>query len=308
MVGGAPIRASRASAAWCLAGVNQCWTQKARNIRDSERDEARRAYDHAREVYKPSLLNRRTVRTVCPIVERFLTASLLAAPAWLPRQRSGTNAPRPLKIVCVGGHPDDPESGCGGTLALFAAAGHRRVDRLSDQRRAWHRRQVAREAARIRTAEAQRACEILQATPIFAGQIDGATEFNADRIRAFIELLTNERADIVLTHWPVDTHIDHQIASLLAFRAWLAARQSFSLFYFEVNAGEQTRLFLPTEYVDITPVRDQKKRALFAHVSQDGEAIYRDHHGPMEQFRGREIGVEAAEAFVHAARSRLPGI
>ena len=52
MVGGAPIRASRASAAWCLAGVNQCWTQKARNIRDSERDEARRAYDRAREVYK----------------------------------------------------------------------------------------------------------------------------------------------------------------------------------------------------------------------------------------------------------------
>ena len=27
------------------------------------------------------------------------------------------------KIVCVGGHPDDPESGCGGTLAKFAAAG-----------------------------------------------------------------------------------------------------------------------------------------------------------------------------------------
>ncbi len=26
-------------------------------------------------------------------------------------------APRPLKVVCVGGHPDDPESGCGGTLA-----------------------------------------------------------------------------------------------------------------------------------------------------------------------------------------------
>ncbi len=28
------------------------------------------------------------------------------------------------KIVCVGAHPDDPESGCGGTLALLANAGH----------------------------------------------------------------------------------------------------------------------------------------------------------------------------------------
>ena len=28
-------------------------------------------------------------------------------------------------MVCVGAHPDDPESGCGGTLARYAAAGHR---------------------------------------------------------------------------------------------------------------------------------------------------------------------------------------
>jgi hypothetical protein len=27
------------------------------------------------------------------------------------------------KVVCVGGHPDDPESGCGGTLAKMANAG-----------------------------------------------------------------------------------------------------------------------------------------------------------------------------------------
>ena len=32
---------------------------------------------------------------------------------------------QPLKAVCVGAHPDDPESGCGGTLARYTAAGHR---------------------------------------------------------------------------------------------------------------------------------------------------------------------------------------
>jgi len=30
-----------------------------------------------------------------------------------------------LSVICVGGHPDDPESGCGGTLARYTAAGHR---------------------------------------------------------------------------------------------------------------------------------------------------------------------------------------
>jgi hypothetical protein len=51
-VGEKPIRASRASARWCLAAVDQCWTQKRAQIREPEREEARRAYEHAREVYR----------------------------------------------------------------------------------------------------------------------------------------------------------------------------------------------------------------------------------------------------------------
>lgn len=47
-----PIRASRRSAEWSLAAVDQCWTQKAPRIRESERQAAREAYDHARETYR----------------------------------------------------------------------------------------------------------------------------------------------------------------------------------------------------------------------------------------------------------------
>ncbi|HEY7057734.1 MAG TPA: CehA/McbA family metallohydrolase [Vicinamibacterales bacterium] len=55
IVGGAPIRASRRSAEWCLDAVNQCWSQKAAHIRASEIDEARRTYDQARELYRRRL-------------------------------------------------------------------------------------------------------------------------------------------------------------------------------------------------------------------------------------------------------------
>jgi hypothetical protein len=51
LVDGKPIRASRQSAEWCLAGVNQCWTQKAHKISKAELPEAEAAYQHAREVY-----------------------------------------------------------------------------------------------------------------------------------------------------------------------------------------------------------------------------------------------------------------
>ena len=52
LVGGKPIRASRQSAEWCLDAVNQCWTQKSPRISVTELGEAKKAYDHAREVYR----------------------------------------------------------------------------------------------------------------------------------------------------------------------------------------------------------------------------------------------------------------
>ena len=55
LVDGKPIRASRRSAEWCLAGVDQCWSQKAGAIRPAEREAARAAYDHARRVYRQRL-------------------------------------------------------------------------------------------------------------------------------------------------------------------------------------------------------------------------------------------------------------
>jgi hypothetical protein len=59
IVGGAPIRASRRSAEWCLTAVNQCWTQKSPQIRPSEIEAARAAYDHARQVYRQRLAETR---------------------------------------------------------------------------------------------------------------------------------------------------------------------------------------------------------------------------------------------------------
>ena len=52
LVGGRPVRASRRSAEWCLAAVDQCWTQKAPRTSVAELGEARKAYDQAREAYR----------------------------------------------------------------------------------------------------------------------------------------------------------------------------------------------------------------------------------------------------------------
>jgi LmbE family N-acetylglucosaminyl deacetylase len=212
----------------------------------------------------------------------------------------------------VGGHPDDPESGCGGTLARYAALGHRVTIIYLTRGEAGIAGKSHAEAAAIRSAECATACEILGAQAVFAGQIDGATVVDKNAAESLGKLISAEDPDVVFTQWPIDGNLDHQAASILTFRAWLAARGRFELYYYEVALGMQTMGFHPTDYVNIFAVREKKKAALFAHKSQNGERIYRASHQGLENHRGCESGCKAAEGFVHLARlhsaSRLPGL
>src|SRR5262249_47042425 len=141
-----------------------------------------------------------------------------------------------MKIVCVGGHPDDPESGCGGSLAKFAASGHDVTIIYLTRGEAGIEGKSHDEAAAIRSKEAIAACKILNVKPVFAGQIDGDTVVNSDWIARMLQLITAEKPDIVFTHWPIDSHKDHQAASLLSMQAWMRSSEKFELYFFEVCA------------------------------------------------------------------------
>ncbi|HWB24946.1 MAG TPA: PIG-L deacetylase family protein [Chitinophagaceae bacterium] len=202
------------------------------------------------------------------------------------------------KIVCVGGHPDDPESGCGGTLAKFVKAGHDVTIIYLTTGEAGIPGKTHDEAAAIRKQEAINACKILGTQYIFAGQVDGDTVMDNAWLQKLQQMIMGEKPDIVFTHWPVDSHKDHQIASLFTIQTWMRAPEPFNLYFFEVCTGEQTMIFHPTDYIDITDTQEIKRQAVYCHVSQDPPGIYSCGHASMEDFRGRELGVKAGEAFV----------
>ncbi len=246
---------------------------------------------------------RQSAATLAPAL---LGASALPIPSALDEPSAAR-----LSILCIGAHPDDPESGCGGTLARYSAAGHAvKILYLTRGERGIDGKSLD-DAAHIRTLEAEAACVVLGATPMFYGQIDGATEITHAHVASMTKLVATEKPDVVFTHWPVDTHMDHQVASQLAMRACIGLR-SASVYFFEVNAGSQTSAFKPDTYVDISAMLDKKKAALLAHASQDGAGIWRRHHEPMSQWRGREMGSLAAEGFVRWRRGQavdfLPGV
>ncbi|MBR4722162.1 MAG: PIG-L family deacetylase [Muribaculaceae bacterium] len=201
------------------------------------------------------------------------------------------------KVLVIGAHPDDPETTTGGTICLLTDAGHDVVCVYLTRGQAGIEGKSHSEAAAIRSAEAEAACEVMGARAVFMSQIDGNTEANLDRYREMRELIDRENPDIVITHWPIDGHRDHAICGILVLDAWRRLDRRFKLFYFEAMSGTQTQMFSPSHWVDISATVERKHEACYCHESQDIRSFYDGWHGTMERFRGMEARCQVAEAF-----------
>jgi bacillithiol biosynthesis deacetylase BshB1 len=176
-----------------------------------------------------------------------------------------------LDVLAVGAHPDDVELGCGGTLALLAAAGravgivHLTSGEAGSRGDASVRRREAGAAAR----------ELRVPTLEILDCGDGGLRTGRDEEDALIEVLRRLRPRLVLGPPAADRHPDHGRAhSLLrdaCFYAGLAKRSP------ELGAPHrpgalfcylQHDLAVPTFVVDVTSVWERKIAALDAYASQ----------------------------------------
>jgi N-acetylglucosamine malate deacetylase 1 len=213
-----------------------------------------------------------------------------AASTLRSREASGT-AERKLKFVVVGGHPGDPEYGCGGTIARLTALGHE-VVLLYLNDGAWET------SAEVRIAEAKKACGILKARPLYADQKNGHAVLDNAHYDSFEKLLGAENPDAVFNQWFIDNHADHRAIANLTYETWKRMKRRFAMYYYEVSDGEDTTQFpAPTHYVDITAVADTKKAACYAHASQSPDSYYAVQDA-VAAFRGLTSGSKRAEGFV----------
>ena len=202
------------------------------------------------------------------------------------------------KVLVIGAHPDDPESMCAGTMLKLKAMGAEVVAVYLTSGEAGIVGKTHEQARTIRQAEARKACEVLGVRAVFLTQTDGNAEVNKERyaeMKAFIEA---EQPDMVITHWPIDSHRDHRVCSILVYDAWRMTGRGFDLYYSEVMTGMQTQNFTPTLWVDITDYRDKKIEAYLCHESQELEGAVKEYHDTMERMRGMECQAKYAEAFV----------
>jgi LmbE family N-acetylglucosaminyl deacetylase len=115
-------------------------------------------------------------------------------------------------------------------------------------------------------------------------------------------LLEAENPDVVFTQWPIDAHPDHRAISMLTYNAWLHMTAKPALYYYEVSDGEDTQMFAPTDYVDISMTESRKREACYAHASQAPNHFY-----PLQRqitsFRGIQSGYTHAEAYIRYIKS-----
>jgi LmbE family N-acetylglucosaminyl deacetylase len=235
---------------------------------------------------------------------------LVAAAAGTQAAGAQKPAGRKVKVIVAGGHPGDPEYGCGGTVARYTELGHEVVLLyLNRGDSGYLDKPVAQDAAAVRVGEAARACEILKARPAFAGQFNGKAVVDVAHYDAFQKIVESEKPDVVITQWPIDGHRDHRAISSLAYDTWLKLGKKFAFYYYEVSNGEDTLMFSPTHYVDITAVEPRKRAACYAHASQTPDRYYAL-QSQVTRFRGVESGYAQAEGYIRHAQSPydlLPG-
>ena len=206
-----------------------------------------------------------------------------------------------LKLLVAGGHRGDPECGCGGTIARYTELGHDAVLLYLNRGEGYCNQADLTQCATIRTAEARAACAVLKARAAFVGQYDGRAIVDNSHYDHFGHLLDAERPDILFIHWPLDRHRDHRALSLLVLDAWLIGGKKAALYFYE--GAEDTMMFSPTEFVDISTVEEKKRAACYAHVSQQPDHWY-PKQTQITRSRGIDSGFPQAEGFLRHWESK----
>jgi LmbE family N-acetylglucosaminyl deacetylase len=144
------------------------------------------------------------------VLAALVTAGLRPAPLQSPTADDGK--PR---IICIGAHPDDAESGAAGTAALWIAKGYHVKFVAVTNGDIGHWKESGPELARRRQAEVEHGAKLVGYAFEILDNHDGELLPSIENRREITRLIREWKADIVITHRPNDYHPDHRYTSIL---------------------------------------------------------------------------------------------
>lgn len=131
-------------------------------------------------------------------------------------------------------------------------------------------RRSLRAAGRRRSEQRRRRASARQSVRRSIGlmKVDGDAYACREACAKFAELLKDIRPRAVITHWPMDHHLDHLMAYAATMKAIQLARIEPEIYYHEQD--HQTKGFQPAYWVDISSVEDEKERIIRLRTFQQG--------------------------------------
>ena len=163
-----------------------------------------------------------------------------------------------MKYLFIGAHPDDIEYSCGGTVTRLVSEGHEVNLMIMTGGGASTSGSVNERICEQHLAYDASGCKGL----FILDYEDGAIRADAQTIREVSRNIGALNPDIVVTHYPYDSHQDHrEVAAIVRS----ATRRKYSLLYFDSYSSEG---FKPNLYVDVSAHIDRKARMLRAFASQ----------------------------------------
>jgi N-acetylglucosamine malate deacetylase 1 len=220
----------------------------------------------------------------------FLWSAVLAC-----AEEPGKQAEKKQRIVVFSAHPADSESGVGGLAATLANQGHEVIFAVASAFRG--QRQVdGKLEVGIRSEEEAAACKLLGVTSKIFPYDHNLLVSDLETQKVVRTWLEEVKPDIVLTHWPIDTHENHAAVYGLVWRCYKQRTGGWNLYLYEIETGAESLAFQPQLYFDIGPVRELKKQVIDIYKSQGPAKIWR-YNETMQHNRGAECGVKDAEAY-----------
>ena len=186
---------------------------------------------------------------------------------------------RPLNIIVIGAHPDDPDGDFGGTAILLAEMGHNVKFVSLTNGDAGHQSRGGGDLANVRIAEAQEAGKRFGVEYEVLDNHDGELMPTLENRKKVIRQIREWNADVVLTHRPNDYHPDHRYTSILVQDAAymvivpnvvpeVAPLKKNPIFLYVQDYFQKPTPFEPHIAIDISEVYEQKIYGMAAHASQ----------------------------------------
>jgi N-acetylglucosamine malate deacetylase 1 len=184
-----------------------------------------------------------------------------------------------LRIMVFGAHPDDCELKAGGVAAMWAKLGHHVKFVSATNGDIGHAIMSGGELAKRRTREVHAAAKILGIASHVMDIHDGELMPTLENRKAFVRLIRDWKADIVMAHRPNDYHPDHRYTGILmqdaAFMVTVSNfcpdtphLQKNPAFLYLSDGFQKPNPFEPDLVVSIDPVIKQKVDALWTLESQ----------------------------------------